>query len=75
MDFITGLASVTDGGLVGDGFHSLNRHGLVVFVHGPGTQAGECEESNAVQEQTSQQDGQDHIPEPNCDEHLQQKLK
>lgn len=42
-----------------------------MLVHGSGTQARQCEEGNAVEQQSSQQGGQDHIPEPDSDEHLQ----
>lgn len=65
------ISPVANRGLVGDGLNCLNGDGLVVLVHGSGTQARECEEGDAVEQQSSQQGGQDHIPEPDSDEHLQ----
>lgn len=44
-----------------------------MLVHGPRTEARECEEGNTVQDEGSQQASQDHKPEPDYDEHLQEQ--
>lgn len=44
-----------------------------MLVHGPGAKARECEEGNSVQDEGTKQASQDDKPEPDHDEHLQEK--